>query len=154
MVGYYDLTGSSIALGCPNGCQSCSSSVLCSTCLSGYYLVFNLCASSCPERYFPSTQTKLCQSCPYDCLTCHNSSYCSSCSLSDNRILNANRCVPLDGYYDNQGVIAVACPLGCKMCSSGVVCSACLSGWFLVVGGLCYQHCPVRYIKNIGSFVC
>jgi proprotein convertase subtilisin/kexin type 5 len=92
-----------VAVPCPLGCLSCYSAVLCIECQAGYFLSpNNLCLSSCPERYYQSSQSALCLGCAYDCLTCSDSNSCLSCSSTvDFRVLEnaTSRCLPKEGHF-------------------------------------------------------
>jgi proprotein convertase subtilisin/kexin type 5 len=155
ITGYFD-NFTRIAVPCPLGCADCKSLTFCGTCIAGYFFHENFCYTGCPSRFFGNSRTLQCQPCPYDCLSCTSSGNCLSCNSSDFRIFSipTQRCVPLDGYFDNVTSLSVACPLGCQVCKSLTLCTSCLDDYFLIIGGLCSQQCPPRYTINSQSKIC
>jgi proprotein convertase subtilisin/kexin type 5 len=155
LTGYFD-NFTEIAVPCPFGCAECKSINFCTTCLIGYFFYQDGCHASCPARYFGNSRSLKCQPCPYDCLQCTSDGNCLSCNSSDFRLYSVptQRCVPLDGYFDNVSSLAVACPLGCQVCKSLTLCTSCLDGYLLIIGDVCYSQCPPRYIISSQSKIC
>lgn len=87
---YKDIT--SMCLGCPSGCESCTSETLCTGCLLGYSLVNSLCISNVG---FP-------------CATTGPNSHCSKCFKG--YILNGTNCI-LDISCNSQ-LNCISCPYG------------------------------------------
>jgi len=111
------------------------------------------CLSSCAVRLFLQNET--CTPCPYDCFTCDLNANCLACnSFTDFRVLNPtiNRCVPIDGYFDNKVSVSVLCPANCSLCQSFTVCSKCSNG-YLGPNQLC-GDCPPRYYSNNQTRTC
>lgn len=78
-IGYVQLNGS--CLNCPTNCVSCQSSIVCSTCNSGYYLYQGGCVVSCPSTS-PIIVSQTCNSCSAECATCSGSpDNCITCTL-------------------------------------------------------------------------
>ena len=99
------------------------------------------CYDVCPIRYSTDNLYFECNSCPYDCYECNAQGACTECSADiDFRQLNAsNRCVPLDGYYDNgNSTQAIACDaVACLTCNSAIYCLSCQSGKYLTASNTC-----------------
>jgi hypothetical protein len=110
-------------------------------------LATNLCYDICPMRYCSHTISFQCKVCPtYDCYYCGNNGKCSQCNATlDFRVMNnvTNRCIPLDGYYDNGVSQAVPCvAANCLTCTSANVCVSCYSGKFLRPNKTCTDCIP------------
>ena len=122
-----DYTCSSI-LSCPSNCDSCSSSTVCTTCSSSYYLrADNLCYSSCLAGTFASSSNRTCVACPTGCVTCFSQTLCLTCSSSPTAyfLRTDTLCYTscLAGYYaETTNSICVACPTGCTTCLSQTLC--------------------------------
>jgi len=151
--GYYDIQAQ-ICVQCPYNCTKCTAPGICETCNDGYAFSGTLCLSLCPARQFGDNNSN-CMACPYDCYTCDNSSNCLTCnSLADFRIYNctSKRCVPIDGYFDNNATASVLCPTNCSLCLSLTLCSQCSNG-YLGPTQLCGE-CPLRYYSNDQTKIC
>ena len=102
---------------CHSSCFKCFSLANCSQCNIGFFLRNDsMCYTTCLERQFASSLTLACEPCPpsaYDCWTCDRSGKCLTCSHSDHRILDntTQKCIPVQGYYENMTTVAVACPI-------------------------------------------
>jgi len=137
-----------ISLKCPNGCKSCSSATVCTTCVGNflYGLIGTtaLCYTDCPPRFYSNRQFKVCQPCPYDCLTCDKYSNCLTCDPNnDHRKLFdvTSRCLPLPGYYDNGTSTSSKCPATCSNCRNSSICSGCIQGYYLSIRSTCESIC-------------
>jgi len=114
-----------------------------------------MCVSQCQPRYVKIRDTGNCLACPFDCYTCDNLTKCLTCNNSaDFRIYNptSKRCVPLDGYYENNVTIAALCPTNCSLCQSLTFCLNCSKG-YLGPNQLC-GDCPERYFSNNVTKIC
>ena len=94
---------------CPYSCLECNSLNDCQSCLTGYFLNFDIC-----EKCFD-----LCLECDKD--------QCSKCV--DNSVSIGNTCKCLDGFYHTTGACS-KCTDGCLDCV-GLVCSKCYDGYYL-----------------------
>lgn len=119
--GYFDNL-ITISVRCPLGCSSCLNLSLCYSCSNNYYKRSNqLCYTDCLPRFYGNIASKTCTVCPYDCYTCDMNNNCLSCNTqTDYRYLNSTlqRCVSLQGYFDNNITVSVKCPIGCSSCIS------------------------------------
>ncbi|GJN88729.1 hypothetical protein Rhopal_001695-T1 [Rhodotorula paludigena] len=120
------------------------SSLTCSECLPGSFLVDGDCLASCPdgtlvssdgsscESYFASASnsTTACFACHPDCETCGDSfSTCLSCPSTRPVLTSSGNCVPTcaaSEYYDSAKSTCVSCSSSCATCSAAGS-SACLS---------------------------
>ena len=156
MPGYYD-NRSQICPQCPSSCSLCLNPNFCFQCNDGFYLYNFACDILCPDRYFSMNGSNTCEDCPYDCLRCTNVGLCTSCSASsDFRYLDnsTSRCLPLEGYYDNNTTICEPCPTGCKSCQSLELCYECVNGYYLNANNLCFTTCPARFFKSSSTNRC
>ena len=115
---------------CPGACSLCTSLTNCSV---------------CSVRYFLNPSVDFCDPCPYDCLTCNNLGGCLSCSSAiDFRTLemNASRCVPIAGYFDNNATVCIACSIGCNNCTSLASCFSCFERYAHNSSSMSCQACP------------
>lgn len=67
--GYYE-NFTTVCVACPSKCNMCLSSLICSSCITGYYLSSrNTCEGICQARSVIVLGSKQmsCQKCPYDC---------------------------------------------------------------------------------------
>ena len=75
---------------CALGCQTCSSSLICFTCSSGYYFVPSTnnsnsgsCVRLCPSGSFPTLNSgnlTVCSPCASGCQRCKDANFCMECS--------------------------------------------------------------------------
>jgi cysteine-rich repeat protein len=93
--------------------------------------------SQCVGATYQSANKTVCAPCVnYDCGTCDISGNCTSCNSSSNRQMDnvSNRCVPMDGYYDDgASLFAPACHPECLTCNgnSSLDCLSCGTGLIL-----------------------
>ena len=155
--GYFDNLAR-IALKCPAGCFTCTSTTLCTSCSANYFLrPDNLCYSTCLPRYYANPSTWTCVKCPFDCYQCNGNGKCLSCSpVVDYRILTArtSRCLSLVGHFDKKVQICPLCPQNCSICVSETRCLSCLAGYFLNSSKLCSNVCPLRFYQSTQTFSC
>ncbi|POY76568.1 hypothetical protein BMF94_0157 [Rhodotorula taiwanensis] len=118
--------------------SSSRTSLQCSACLPGSYLVKGACLDSCPPGSMVSGDGKSCQACDSSCATCaHSPSYCTSCSSSSALVLNGTCTTSSScpsGFFTSTTSLAaannasscLACHPDCATCS-GPTSDACLS---------------------------
>lgn len=55
---------------CQSPCETCTSNILCLTCLSGFFydMLSDQCKTSCPKLYYPDSYRKICEQCSNPCL--------------------------------------------------------------------------------------
>ncbi|KAL4491179.1 hypothetical protein ABPG73_013248 [Tetrahymena malaccensis] len=119
---------------CNSGCQTCSNSTSCQTCLVSYYLLGNNC--------LPCDNT--CYSCSgpgnNQCIQCLNNNYFISQKL--NNVCDSN-CDLTQGQYIDQSnpnqKYCKMCISNCKTCSNSTSCQTCMDNYFLS-GNIC-QPC-------------
>lgn len=87
-----------VCVGCPNGCDVCTSATACTTCSSRYFM----------------TPSNTCGPCPVGCLTC---------SFNVGTGYTCLTCQP--DYYLNLGV-CVQCQSPCIDCTALTTCQSCL----------------------------
>lgn len=56
--------------------------------------------------------------------------------------MTSSRCIPMEGYFDNNATVCVKCPIECSLCSSLTVCSACSSRYVLNTSAATCDSCP------------
>lgn len=84
--GYYLNTQQSACVQCISPCQTCTSQISCTSCLTGFLIPSNnTCSNSCPFSSYADSHTKSCQPC--------NSSVCRTCTSTPNTCLD---CYPLN----------------------------------------------------------
>ena len=136
--------------------MSCTSATQCNDCSAGFLLSGGYCYGNCSVRTYSSSNSSnsTCLRCPYDCYTCDSNSSCLSCSsVLDHRTLSNGRCIPEQGYYENNQTAAGNCPVGCTACSSPSHCSGCWSN-FLFINNQCQTDCPTNNYSAINSSTC
>lgn len=119
-----------------------------------------LCYDICPNGKYPDIPTLQCLPCLYSCVTCSSYSVCTNCSSTDFRVLIANNCPPIPGYYDNSTSTAVPCSVSvanctdCYLSGSSVVCITCGSEYYAdpVTGGCII--CPFGCANCISATMC
>ena len=111
--GYYFVSqNSTCKKGCPDYCEACSSSTVCTVCQSGY----------------SANSDGKCLPCLSNCRKCSGSqqALCIECG---------------DGFYLNSNSVCTSCPEFCKTCSPDEKCQECLSGYTLTLSFTCAQNC-------------
>lgn len=75
-----------------------------------------------------------CKKCQQTCLTCNDANTCASCSeTEDHREIQRSKCVPVEGYYENNERVAAKCSEAmdhCFACTSATVCTQCEVGFY------------------------
>lgn len=100
---------------CPSVCSICSSSTVCTGCISNLTISGTMCG--CVAPLFFNSVTQSCTSCSsaiYGCQTCTLSGSTVTCSASS------------PGFYLGTGnTVCFPCPSTCSACSSATSCTAC-----------------------------
>jgi len=155
---------------CPINCYSCSTSGICTSCNSGYYLSSEIClpcsstgfncvtcsndysCTSCISSYYLSSGT--CYACPADCVTC-TAKGCATCpsgytllpsgtcvySSTSCSQSNADGCTSCyNGYYLSQ-YSCLVCASGCSDCDNFFQCYGCYSN-YAYSNGICTYNGP------------
>ncbi len=125
---------------CPRGCKVCSSTTVCTECLTGFSISNGVC--ECSVSTNPAN--KDCVDCHMSCGTCNQLDYtkCLSCpNLVDFTFTQATySCACNAGKFD-AGNKCVPCKTGCTACTSLIACTACTANTNLAVSdGVCL--CP------------
>ncbi|EAR93490.2 transmembrane protein, putative (macronuclear) [Tetrahymena thermophila SB210] len=124
----------SICVKCPDNCQVCSSSTVCTVCANPYLLVFNKqCADSCPDTYEKDQNN-------------------STCVCGSNKTETNNTCICNQGYI-LEGNVCNPCPQNCQICSSTTQCTTCVKDYYLDYKFQCGSECPPTYQKN-SNMIC
>ncbi|KAL4507716.1 hypothetical protein ABPG73_012404 [Tetrahymena malaccensis] len=122
---------------CPQNCQICASTSICSTCLSSYYLDYKFqCGSECPPTYQKDNSKMTC--------TCQGGSY---------ENVNLNLCICDKGKVLDNGT-CVNCPPNCEECSSPNTCTKCSGTTFLNFDNTCIDQCQDTFIPDNDNRKC
>lgn len=154
---------------CERGCESCTNSTDCTTCLPGYFLDDSDCKSCFPNCIsclsssscdvcgigYYRTSSGNCNPCLKGCNICLNSTGCGECQSgyflsSDNCLSCGSNCDDCstegtcqgckNGYYlDKTSYQCLPCMENCITCSKSYECEACATGYFL--DGLVCEKC-------------
>ncbi|GAA6006393.1 calcium-binding EGF-like domain-containing protein [Rhodotorula paludigena] len=108
------------------------SSLTCSKCLPGSFLVNGACLANCPDGTLVSSSGSSCEACDSSCATCSTTStFCTSCTDSSALVLNGT-CISgpscPTGYFasaSNSTTACLACHPDCETCGDSF--STCLS---------------------------
>jgi len=148
---------------CINNCKTCTSSVICTSCVIGFY--FNSTAQSCnincPQGAFINHVTKRCENCPLGCELCaqrNTTVVCQKCLLPNFYLFNYSTCVNSTfcaiPFYVILSTSCFACEYPCKTCSNLFFdgCITCVTGynWY---SGECLSVCPSGFYALNGSCV-
>ncbi|CAK71721.1 unnamed protein product (macronuclear) [Paramecium tetraurelia] len=163
--GYYQ--ENSICKGCAAPCATCTSSIVCTTCIDTYYFAEQTCeicidgclkcttstdCSICIEGFF--YEDDQCYVCTPDCVKCQAKNYCNTC---------------VTGKYSNSFGQCEDCPSICTSCTSNNNCQSCIDGYYNNVGycnkcqsvcskclnsSQCTQCIPGYYVKGFSCFKC
>ncbi len=86
----------------------------------------NTCFNSCSSGYYYDHNSIKCESCSDLCQNCNNYDQCTSCKSSQNRQFVNYKCLPKDGFYESNTLIAASCTSPCIHCSqSATNCTKC-----------------------------
>mgnify|MGYP000887736064 CR=1 FL=1 len=108
-------------------CLVCSSSTVCTTCITPLVFTNSKCQCSLSDQYYNSTQVA-CFSCNSTCLTCSDSISCLTCDSTLNRVLEGSKCVCKVNYHEDANGNCIA------------VSSTCTTG-FTYNGTACHEIC-------------
>jgi len=147
---------------CPEGCESCESSLKCTVCFSGLKLnANNLCdyQAGCEgEKMFYSHKFKKCLKCELEnCLQCDSKTVereCKVCKSGFYLDMKNKICVkncPKETYFNAERNHCGECPENCSTCNSNKQCEKCLDG-FLFEEGFCVERCSENYVEK--DFAC
>ncbi|CAD8115156.1 unnamed protein product [Paramecium primaurelia] len=106
-VGYYEQQNQCYR--CEYPCKKCLSQTICQECflLSNLQLDLNF-QCNCNSGYFWNKNN--CSQCNQSCSTCvENQYYCLSCDQRLNRILDNNRCLCSQNYFESENGICISC---------------------------------------------
>lgn len=140
----------SLSAPCKNeGCADCLTEgdyVICTHCVSGYYLYMDNCTSDCPNGYFSDGDTGYCLPCIPPCSECSSESSCTQC-IPDYYLNQENgHCeasCPTGSYHREDGTCDT-CSSMCLHCSGPNDCHECDPETFYKGGG-CVSDCGYGY---------
>lgn len=131
-VGFYGNKTLKSCQACQVECVTCTGYLVCTSCISGFYLYDITCVVSCPSYpvlYYANKQSGICN---------------TSCSFPFFGEPSIGVCVPVCAalsYPNNITRVCTACPIGCQICNA-IGCSSCLTGFtFLPSAKACNQNC-------------
>jgi hypothetical protein len=143
---------------CVSPCLTCSTAVICLSCVTGTSFYINKCLSSCPTGY--ASVSSICTACTSPCLTCSGSiTSCLSCdpSVSPSVYLAGSSCLtncPSTTFSNFLDQTCTACISPCSTCSSTTICISCASGYSFY-SNYCYTNCPSGLVSiNQVCLVC
>jgi proprotein convertase subtilisin/kexin type 5 len=115
---YPDITSIPICINCPQYCDTCDSTGICTSCaVNSYFSPYdNLCHNPCPFTYYADNSTKICTKCDNSCLTCFGptSQQCYSCYPSTYLVISVCYSVcPAHTY----SLTCLLCHSSCLNCS-------------------------------------
>ncbi|GAA5853684.1 hypothetical protein JCM9279_000275 [Rhodotorula babjevae] len=138
------------------------SSLKCSRCLPGSYLVDGLCVEECPAGTLVSSDGLSCDACDSTCATCSlSTSHCTSCASTSALILNGT-CISGSscpaGYFapSSNTSTCLACHPDCATCSSSsTTCLTCPpSRPVLTPSGSCVATCASSEYSDTAKSSC
>lgn len=147
---YYEETDQ--CLPCIDLCSTCSSSTVCSTCISNASIKTGSATCTCDFGYGKLGPS--CVQCATLCLECTNSAaVCTSCT--SNAVLASGVCSCTTGFYRDGSICRASCNQLCTTCSieNGNECSACVANAELV-GSTCSCTSNSIYDPVTTSCVC
>ena len=140
---------------CPTNCQSCSSTMTCSTCLPNYKIKSDsqnpqeCITCPRPSYYIDPSNPKVCEACIPNCESCQSKTECLSCSAGFYPVKGASphECSKCDQEGEIlEGGECLRCPEGCADCDDSSFCKRCSEGKILLVGSnpnICISKCPI-----------
>lgn len=138
-------------LPCGASCLTCFDTVICTQCISEYYLSNNQCLK-----------------CSYGCAVCSSGSVCSTCN-DGLYLTSAGTCLACSAgvatctiatvqtcqnNYFMLGAICAGCLTNCKVCADFVTCSTCALGYYLDASGAACLACPANCRVCTGAGNC
>lgn len=145
---------------CPEFCAECPNAERCTRCKDEAVRLENgLCAESCPQLYFLSSDNHSCQPCHHSCLDCDGPSdaNCTSCprqfSLERGSCILSHAC-PSEEYFDDRALECRRCHKSCAQCTGKEdhQCTACFPG-FVVSEGMCVVDTSVSEGCGTGQYL-
>lgn len=159
---YYPSPSSGKCLLCPENCETCSenslSSIICSLCKDGYYILSNKCLVQCPPSYYSNKTKRECQPCLVEkCLSCSESpSTCVYCEqFTPYYESTSNKCystIP-SGYFLYKFLTLQKCISNCDICLAISTCLKCLDSYFLEENN-CVASCSKGYYTDVANRRC
>ncbi|GAA6047624.1 hypothetical protein JCM3770_001594 [Rhodotorula araucariae] len=141
---------------------STRSSLTCSKCLPGSYLVDGACANSCPAGTLVPKDGLSCKACDSSCATCSGStSYCTTCASPTALVLNGT-CISASscptGYFTSTSNTSacLACHPDCATCTgTATTCVTCPSSRpVLTSAGSCVPTCASNEYYDPAKSTC
>ena len=135
--GYVNSTSSSCH-SCESSCATCSTSLLCTSCIANYALPDVTEGCACMAGYYgtkPLNSTDSCLPCKNnECSICNSSSYacvnCIAINASPNNYTNSG-CVCNKGFFGtfplNTSTSCIACYRDCATCNASNICLTCIT---------------------------
>jgi len=133
---------------CPNGCETCTSSEVCTDCDDGLVLQdyygdgsYVMCTDGCFAGFYEGLVATVptCLSCLANCNNCTSNANCIDCEFgfvletAPHFALDACVAVCDDGYFANELNICEPCSTDCKTCDDPSTCTECDPGSFLIL---------------------
>ena len=151
-VGQYQ--SGTLCINCTSPCNTCASSVYCSSCIvangTQMYLYQGTCYSICPAGTYLNGLS--CFTCNSSCATCTtSSSYCTSCPSGMK--LYGSTCINScpSGSTIEKSNVCYSCDNTCKYCAGTInICTSCPVGAVLSKGS-CLPECPPGYTTTSSS---
>jgi proprotein convertase subtilisin/kexin type 5 len=140
---YYANTAAPLACyPCQLPCKTCATYYTsCTSCYNGYYLLNQICSTSCPINYYTDSINNTCTACPNLCATCTSLS-CLTCTLAN--YFYAGTCYsscPANAPFV-YGIYCRNCLTDrCLVCNSDGMCSLCAANTYNY-NGMCVSTCP------------
>lgn len=127
--------------------------MLCSSCISSYYLLNASCITSCPPTGY-LTQNNSCLACPSSCLKCSSPIACNICESSHFLYQGScvSQCPSTSPIISNQSCLS--CSYECSTCANSPdYCLTCRLYYFKYSYS-CVETCPLSYYSNIMTYTC
>jgi proprotein convertase subtilisin/kexin type 5 len=143
---------------CQSPCSTCTSSNVCLTCVSPYYMYSGICANTCPDNItITNTVTRVCDLCAPVCSTCSiTTTNCTNCSAI--AFLYLGNCVSTcpSPLVINNGTCG-GCELPCLTCVQiSTNCTSCdtTTSTPHLLNNSCITSCPIKYYNTSNTSVC
>lgn len=127
------ISDSGLCIRCPNNCDICTLTGVCSSCIAPTVLSGGVCV--CPSGVINKTVkpwTCSTAQCPDRCLSCSSADLCTDCKSEFRLVASACECMIDQGFKLLTDTICGACKNGCKSCSDSTsLCSGteCRTGY-------------------------
>lgn len=146
---------------CNSPCATCTSQIICLTCINGYYFLDNkTCVVSCPiNTTVANNLTNTCDACSSICLRCVGTT--STCTACNSPLVFYNgscqSSCPSGGTLAPYLGICTACTANCQTCSLTITnCTSCnlSSNYAYLVNYTCITSCPSYYYNQSSTGTC